>query len=84
MNFEQITNCLPFIGLATANQQHSPLVTRLIEAAIIGLVTAFLTVNEVKKDLEWSQKLTSQQLKSIERDVSKLDGRVSILEKTTR
>lgn len=46
-------HALPFVGLITGKAAGSPLITRLLEAAIIGGVLLFGVVESVGTDIEW-------------------------------
>ena len=56
-----ITHYIPFIGLMTGKaQQHSPIITRLVEAGIIGAVLLYGTVQILGTDINWLKKEMEQ------------------------
>lgn len=46
-------SAIPFIGMMTKRAEGQPIITRLIEAAIIGGVVMYGTVQAVSKDIIW-------------------------------
>lgn len=60
-HLNSFTSYIPFIGLMVGKaQQQSPIVTRLIESAIIGAVLLYGTVQILGNDIDWLKKEMSQ------------------------
>ena len=62
---------IPFVGLMAGKaQQHSPIVTRLVEAGIIGAVLLYGTVQILGTDIDWLKK-----------EMQQMNGRISQVER---
>ena len=48
-----LINYIPFIGLMAGKTEHSPIITRLVESAIIGGVLLYGTVQILGNDIDW-------------------------------
>ena len=68
----QLVDWVPFIGLAIGNPEHQPVITRLIEAAIIGVVVMYGTVQATGARIDGLEQRVQEvkaELGTIRRDI---------------
>lgn len=73
-------DAVPFVGLVTrqANGPQSPLFTRLAEAAVIGAVTTWGTVQVLGERIEQIERRLGERLSIVEHRVDKITGDVYV------